>query len=135
MARLQKLIECLGAALCQYATAALARLVPFETALLEVARSLHRETGVRLPPKELRAALREAVSSPPETVELAIQDGVAEIRPPVPEEFRDTLLAYLEQLPEVVRQGLRRPGDPDGVSVPEQFTVRRAEDWLLFLPD
>ena len=40
MPRLQKFVECLGTALCEYATAALARLVPFETALLEVARSL-----------------------------------------------------------------------------------------------
>src|SRR3954470_23796008 len=120
MARLQQFVECLGTALCEYATAALARLVPFETSLLEVARSLHRMTATRLPPKELRAALREIVSSPAETVELAIQDGMAEIRPPVPEEFRETLLSYLEQLPEVVRQALRRPGDPDGVSVPEE---------------
>jgi hypothetical protein len=135
MPRLQQFVECLGAALCEYATAALARLVPFETALLEVARSLHRQTATILPPKELRAALREVVSSPPETVELSIQDGVAAIRPPVPEEFRDTLVSYLELLPEVVRQALRRPGDPDGTSVPEQFAIRRAEDWLLFLPD
>jgi hypothetical protein len=135
MPRLQQFVECLGAALCEYATAALARLVPFETALLEVARSLHRQTATILPPKELRAALREIVSSPPETVELSIQDGVAAIRPPVPEEFRDTLVSYLQLLPEVVRQALRRPGDPDGTSVPEQFAIRRAEDWLLFLPD
>ncbi|HEX3150847.1 MAG TPA: hypothetical protein VHR66_22405 [Gemmataceae bacterium] len=135
MPRLQQFVECLGAALCEYATAALARLVPFETSLLEVARSLHRMTATKLPPKDLRAALREIVSSPPETVELAIHDGMAEIRPPVPEEFRETLLNYLEQLPEVVRQALRRPGDPDGVSIPEEFVVRRAEDWLLFLPD
>jgi serine/threonine protein kinase len=135
MPRLQQFVECLGAALCEYATAALARLVPFETALLEVARAMHRHTTAILPPPDLRAALREVVSSPVETVELAIQDGVSAIRPPVAEEFRDSLVAYLELLPEVVRQALRRPGDPDGVSVPEQFAVRRAEDWLLFLPD
>jgi Protein kinase domain len=135
MARLQKLVECLGAALCQHATAALARLVPFETALLEVARSLHRATAQAMTPADLRAALREAVTGSPETVELAIQDGLAAIRPPVPEEFRKTLVSYLELLPELTRQALRRPGDPAGTSVPEQFTIRRAEDWLLFLPD
>jgi hypothetical protein len=135
MPPLQKFIECLGTALSEYATAALARLVPFETALLEVARSLHKVTTARLSPVELRAALRELVSSPPETVELAVQDGVAAIRPPVPEEFRETLVSYLELLPELIRQALRRPGDPYGVSVSEQLTIRRAEDWLLFLPD
>jgi hypothetical protein len=135
MPRLQRFIECLGVALCEHATAALARLVPFETALLDVARSLHRITARALPPSDLRASLRELVSSPAETVQLGIQDGVAAIRPPVPEEFRETLVEYMELLPEVVRQALRRPGDPDGTSVPEQFVVRRAEDWLLFLPD
>jgi serine/threonine protein kinase len=79
--------------------------------------------------------LRELVSSPAETVQLVIQDGVAAIRPPVPEEFRETLVEYMELLPEVVRQALRRPGDPAGTSVPEQFVVHRSEDWLLFLPD
>lgn len=135
MPRLQRLVECLSAALCEHATAALARLVPFETALLEVARSLHRNTVKSMSPGELRAALRELVSSPPETVELAIQDGVATTRPPVPEEFHGSLIEYLELLPEVTRQALRRPGDPDGTSIPEQLTINRAEDWLLFLPD
>src|SRR5947209_4019598 len=135
MPPLQKFIECLGTALCEHATAALARLVPFETALLEVARSLHKVTTVRLTPADLRAALRELVSSPAETVELALHDGVAAIRPLVPEEFRETLVGYLELMPELARQALRRPGDPDGTSVPEQLAIRRAEDWLLFLPD
>src|SRR5262245_7561754 len=98
MPRLQRLVECLGAALCEHATAALARLVPFETALLEVARSLHRNTTKSMSDRELRAALRELVSSPPETVELAIQDGVATTRPPVPEEFHDSLIQYMELL-------------------------------------
>jgi hypothetical protein len=135
MPRFQSFVESLGGALCEYASAALAKLVPFETSLLEVARSLHRTIARTMSPGELRASLREVVASPAETIELAIQDGVSEIRPTVPEEFRDTLVAYLELLPEVIRQALRRPGDPDGTSVPEQFVVHRAEDWLLFLPD
>ena len=135
MPRVQQFVEFLGAALCEHATAALARLVPFETTLLDVARALHRRTVTAMQPRELRASLRELVSSPAETVELAIHDGVSAIRPDVPEEFRDSLIQYLELLPEVIRQALCRPGDPDGESVPEQFVVRRAEDWLLFLPD
>jgi hypothetical protein len=135
MPRVRKLVECVGAALCEYATAALARLVPFETALLEVARSVHRRVTATMTVSDLRACLRELVSSSPETVELGLHDGVADIRPPVPEEFRETLVAYLELLPEVARQALRRPGDPEGTSVPEGFEVRRPEDWLLFLPD
>src|SRR5829696_9881715 len=99
MARLQKLVECLAAALAQHATAALARLVPFETSLLEVARSQHRATVQAMTPADLRVALREVVSGSPETVELAIQDGIAAIRPAVPEDYRPTLASYLELLP------------------------------------
>ena len=135
MPRVRKLVECVGAALCEYATAALARLVPFESALLEVARAVHRRVAATMTVSDLRACLRELVSSSPETVELGLHDGVADIRPPVPEEFRETLVAYLELLPEVARQALRRPGDPEGSSVPEGFEIRRPEDWLLFLPD
>src|SRR5262245_39834971 len=116
MPRLQRFIECLGAALCEHATAALARLVPFETALLEVAKSLHKATQKRMSPADVRAALRQLISSSPETVELFIQDGVAAIQPPVAEEFRENLLQYLELMPEVARQALRRPGDPAGTS-------------------
>lgn len=134
MSGLRQFLECLGSALCEFATAALARLVPFETALLEVAKATHRYTST-LKPSQVRAALREIVSAPAETVELAIQDALYDIRPPVPEEFRETLLHYLEMLPEIARQALRRPGDMEGVSVPEQFQIRRAEDWLMFLPD
>ncbi|WP_020474312.1 serine/threonine-protein kinase [Zavarzinella formosa] len=134
MARLQQFVECLGASLCEYATAALARLVPFETALLEVAKATYRNTS-HLSPADIRMAIREIVSSPAETVELAIQDAIYGIRPEVPEEFRESLLHYLELLPEIARQALRRPGDMEGVSVPEQFQIKRAEDWLLFLPD
>ena len=135
MPRVRKLIECVGAALCEYATAALARLVPFETALLEVARSTHRRVEGSMTVSDLRACLRELVSAPPETIELGLHDGVADIRPSVSEEFRENLIAYLELLPEVARQALRRPGDPEGTSVPEGFIIRRPEDWLLFLPD
>lgn len=134
MPRLQQLFECIGSALCVYATAALARLVPFETALLEVAKETFAQTST-WEPAEIRVGLREIVSSPAETVELAVQDALMNIRPEVPEEFRESLLQYLEMLPEICRQALRRPGDMEGISVPQQFQIRRAEDWLLLLPD
>ena len=134
MARLQQFVECVGASLCECATAALARLVPFETTLLDVARAMHRHTA-KFSPADIRMSIREIVSSPAETVELAIQDAIYGIRPAVPEEFRENLLHYLEMLPEIFRQALRRPGDLEGVSVPEQFQITRPEDWLLFLPD
>lgn len=134
MARLQQFVECLGASLCENATGALARLVPFETTLLDVAKAIHQRTS-KLSPADVRMSIREIVSSPAETVELAIQDALHSIKPPVPEEFREIVLQYLETLPEIFRQALRRPGDLEGVSVPEQFRINQPEDWLIFLPD
>jgi hypothetical protein len=134
MPHLQYFIEVLAVALCECSEAALAKLVPFESSSLEVARSVHRRL-LGLSPNEVRGMIRELVSAPTETVELAVQDGVLSAKPTVPEEFRDTLIQYLDLLPEVARQALRRPGDPEGFSVPSNFSIRRAEDWLLFLPD
>lgn len=134
MPHLKHFIEVLSAALCECSTAALAKLAPFESSALEVARALHRRM-MGLGANEVRGMLRELVSSPAETVELAIQDGVLHTKPSVPEEVRDTLVFYLDALPEIARQALRRPGDPEGISVPMNFTIRRAEDWLLFLPE
>jgi hypothetical protein len=133
MPRLQQFFECLGSALCEYATAGLARLVPFETSLLEVSRYLHRRYAAS-PGTDLRTVFRELVSSPDETIELSILDALDDIRPTVPEEYRDALMSYMEVIPEVVRQALRRPGDPAGLSVPKEFSLKRVDDWLLFLP-
>jgi serine/threonine protein kinase len=135
MPRLQMMFECLGAALCENGAPALSRLAPFESYLLNFARATHRHIVAIMPPAELRAALRELISAPEETVELAVYDAVASIQPPVPEELRETLVEYLQLLPEVVRQRLRRPGDPAGISIPEEFSIRRAEDWLPCLPN
>lgn len=134
MPHLQHLIEVLSATLCECSGAALAKLAPFEATSLEVARGLHqRLLGVS--PAEIRGMLRELVCTPAETVQLAIQDGIVHTKPVVPDVMRDTLAQYLDLLPEIVRQTLRRPGDPDGTAVPVNFTMSRAEDWLLFLPD
>src|SRR5205085_1668117 len=110
-------------------------LVPFEPALLEVARSTHRRVEGSMTVSDLRPCLRELVSGPHETTELGPQDGVADVRPPAPGAFREPLGAYPAPLPDLARQALRRPGDPEGTSVPEGFAIRRPEDWLLFLPD
>lgn len=134
MPHLRHFIEALSATLCECSSAALTKFAPFEATALDVARALHqRMMGISA--AEIRAMLRELVSAPEETVELSIQDGIQRTKPAVPEAVRDTLIQYLDLLPEVARQALRRPGDPDGLSVPVNFSIRRAEDWLLFLPD
>ena len=133
MARLQRWFECVGWAACETAPGALARLVPLHPAYPAFVAAVHARVGAAFAPAEARAALREAVAAPAETVELALRDAV-EV-PGIPDAFRGPLAAYLESIPDVVRQALRRPGDPDGTSVPEQLPLARPEDWYPLLPD
>jgi formylglycine-generating enzyme required for sulfatase activity len=51
-----------------------------------------------------------------------------------PEPVQEALTAYLEQVPASVRQWLRRPSDPTGMTVPSPLAWRRAEDLLAVLP-
>src|SRR5262249_5907756 len=51
-----------------------------------------------------------------------------------PPEVQQALTAYLEQLPAAIRQSLRRPADPSGMTVPATLALKRPEDLLPFLP-
>src|SRR6202011_4403489 len=44
------------------------------------------------------------------------------------------LTAYLSAVPALLRQLLRRPGDPTGTSLPPGIVLQKAEDLLLFVP-
>jgi hypothetical protein len=48
--------------------------------------------------------------------------------------FRQTLTAYLSQLPNSIRQSQRRPQDPSGRSVSSSLRLQRPEDLLVLLP-
>lgn len=49
-------------------------------------------------------------------------------------EVREKVLAYLEQVPGMVRSLFRRPADPEGLSVPPGFVVEGPSDILKILP-
>lgn len=133
MSRLQRLLECVASSVHKHSEAALARLVPFETSLYEVARETHRRAQIYLPPNDLRAAFRELIFSPTSTLSFLIDDTLESLQ--VEEEFRETLQAYLNTMPVVCRHALRRPSDIHGQSLPESFSVDQPEQWLLYLPD
>jgi len=136
MPRLQTLLECVGRAVSVHGAAELGRPEPLGDALLAIARAAFEGAAARLPGEDaLREAFQEAVSVPPETIELAVRDAVADVLPTENGDNHERVTRYLQVLPAVISQGLRRPGDDHGSSVPEQFALKRPEDWLPYLPD
>jgi formylglycine-generating enzyme required for sulfatase activity len=134
MSRLQTLFECVGRAV-RAAGGPPAEPAPLDEELLELVRAAHHQMVPRLPGSDLRAALREAVAAPLETVELALRDAVYDVAGDRPAEEREALASFLELLAPSLRQSLRRPGDPAGTSVPDYLPVDEPEDWLAYFPD
>jgi serine/threonine protein kinase len=128
------LFRSVGEALCANGLRAVAGAVPFGEVLYDVASgAAERFRQHRVEAKE-RAALEEALRA-----------GEAEIR----EEARAIAIevcaghagadpakvaGYLAQLPAMLRQTLKRPADPRGLSLPISLSLQRPEDWLTFLP-
>ena len=85
-------------------------------------------------PEEQRAELqtlsRLSATDIREQAEKAALD-LAGDRPP---ELREALAGFLRQVPATIRHSLRRPGDPQGTTVPAKLEFARSEDLLPFLP-
>jgi serine/threonine protein kinase len=135
MARLQLLLECIGRAVCDSGTEVLTNESLMTDRLYPIAGAMHQMLARRLPRDRWRECLREAVTVPPRTLELTVDDALLGIGTKLNELERERLRSYLDQIPSCIRQFLRRPGDVDGLGVPEQLPVDQPEDWLLFLPD
>jgi serine/threonine protein kinase len=50
-------------------------------------------------------------------------------------EQRQLVLTYLNQLPGRIQASMKRPEDPTGRTIPPGMSLRRAEDFNIFLPD
>ena len=135
MPRLQTYFECVAHALCETAAAAPEGTAPIGDSLLAVVRAAHEQIAGQFASEDLCAALREVVAVPQETVDLEMQDAVAMIAGKRPWIKRNELIAYLDLIRPLVRQALRRSGDPAGTSVPQQLPIGKPEDWLIFFPD
>ena len=135
MPRLQTYLECVARAICETGGLRLAGTTVQGNSLLAVVRGAHQQISLRLSEADLRTALREAVAAPLETVELALSDAIASVAGDRTEDERALLTGFLELIPPIIRQALRRPGDPSGTSVPEQLPIAKLDDWLLFFPD
>ncbi|MCE9532849.1 MAG: SUMF1/EgtB/PvdO family nonheme iron enzyme, partial [Planctomycetes bacterium] len=134
MPRLRTFLECAVRAICEQGVPRRDHLAP-QHGYFKMLRSFENQINKQLPSEDVRAALREAISAPEETVELLLRDAISEVAHDRPYFERSALTMFLELLPPTFKQALRRPGDPSGTSVPEQLAFRKAVDWLIFFPD
>jgi serine/threonine protein kinase len=126
MAWVKVLFRSVGEALAAHGLRALAGAVPFGTVVYDVAAGAAERFRRYQDDEEARATLEEARE---EAMAVA-----AEVCAGQPEPVRARVAAYLVQVPSLLRQTLKRPADPSGLSLPLSLSLVRAEDWLAFLP-
>jgi formylglycine-generating enzyme required for sulfatase activity len=83
---------------------------------------------------ERRADLESLAQMPAGEIRREAEAAVAEVAAAQPPAVKAALTTYLTQLPESVRQSLRRPSDPDGRTAPPGLALKDAKDLLLYMP-
>jgi formylglycine-generating enzyme required for sulfatase activity len=63
-----------------------------------------------------------------------IEEAIGGLDGPIGAQARRRVETFLRQVPEMIRQSLRRPADNRGLTVPSWFTAHRPLDLLPFLP-
>jgi formylglycine-generating enzyme required for sulfatase activity len=132
---LQIFLESVGRAVIETGWARTSPPAPIGDSLIAIIRGAHQNILSRFTPAELHGALREAVAAPQDTFDLELEDAVASIAGNRSDVNRAALVAFLGLIRPIVQQGMRRPGDILGASVPEQLPVGKPEDWLSFFPE
>jgi serine/threonine protein kinase len=128
------LLRCIGVAIYAKGMRALAGAVPFGDVVYEVAaESFERFRQERILLEE-RACLEEVAQAAVAEVKEEALAVVREIAAQQPAPLQSRLVAYLAQVPACIRQSLRRPSDPLGLTVPTHLSLQRPEDLLVFLP-
>lgn len=126
------LLKCLGKALVRHVGNAVAFGLGGDVAAKvgeEVWDEWQRECNDAGRRAELQALARAAA----EEVRAQVEAVVREVAAGQPLPVRDTVARCLEQAPEMVRAGLRRPEDPAGHSVPANFSIVKSADLLPLL--
>jgi formylglycine-generating enzyme required for sulfatase activity/serine/threonine protein kinase len=85
-------------------------------------------------PEQQREELQALANATPAEVEQAVQDAVLAVAFDQPAEVQKGLTRYLAQVPAAIRQSLRRPADPDGLSLPFFLSFKEPDDLLPLLP-
>jgi formylglycine-generating enzyme required for sulfatase activity len=102
--------------------------------LPDVARDVWKWWGKEAPPEQLRQEVQAVAQLPPREAHKLALEAVAAEAGDRPEATRQALTAYLEMIPLVVRQSLKRPDDPNGRTVTANFAPKAANDVVAMLP-
>ena len=133
MPRLQALLECVGQSLCEKGRKALQGQWAFADVMPEVTRTAFDYAHRKLPGTDLRTAIADCAAVDPREFDRRVGELISELATThsVP---KAELAAYMRALPPAVRQVLRRPSDPRGLTTPEQLAIYKAEDLAAYLP-
>jgi hypothetical protein len=102
--------------------------------LPDLARDVWQWWGKDRSEAERKADVQALVQAPAADVQRQVREVVREVAADRPAEERLRLETYLNEIPAVARQSLRRRDDPRGVTVPAAMPLQQAEDLLPFLP-
>jgi serine/threonine protein kinase len=136
MANLRLLLRCVGEAVCVKGAKALCSMVPFGGVIYDIAEEAYKRLKKSATENEQREALAAAAQASADQVRgeaVAVAEEVAASQA-LPPEAHANLLAYLAQVPSVVRQTFKRPSDPHGNTVPASFSLKGPEQMLTLLP-
>ena len=117
MSGLRRLFSCIGQAVLAQAPRALVGIIPFGEAIYDVAADSLKRLRTR-PDAEVNAELAEAANTDASSARQEAEAVAAIVAAGQPEAVRVNLVSYLSLVPDAVRQSLRRPADPSGMTVP-----------------
>ncbi len=138
MARWGKMFHCVAAAVCGRGLKGLLGLIPYGEVLYDIGEDALRRWRQIESEEQMRAGLEESLQAGSAEVVAeaaqAVEEVSAALPQPLPAAQKQTLTAYLTQIPALARQTLKRPEDPSGTTVPANFSLRQPEDMLPLLP-
>ncbi len=133
MVRARSLLECLARSLCVTGRGALTGDAPFAPVVEGVARDALAGAAEHLAPADVRAELQALATAEASAYAELLERTVAPLAG-ADAALGGPLRTYLGHWPSAIRQGLRRPSDPTGRSVPAGMSFDDPAELLRLLP-
>jgi len=127
-------LKCLAKAVLRYGLRLFTAGLPLGDLLVDIADGVMQDWQRQRDEQDRRAELQALAQGNAQEVRRQVAEVLAEVAAHQPEEVRETLAAYLAQVPATICQSLRRPDDPTGTTVPGWLRLYRGDDLLRFLP-
>ena len=126
--------KCVAEAVVEKGAKGLAGMVPGGAFAVGVAEAAWKKYRDRKRDAELRAEIQSMANATFEQAKAAAAEAAREAMPAATPDDQFQLEMYLTQIPAAVKQSLKRPDDPTGLSVPAGFSMKSPDDVLKWLP-